>query len=84
MTSTFYTKDFHNRDFYLTPTEMGMCYVHGGKLADYVTLTCVFNLQRFTGLFLRSLYVSLLHDLENWFHFQRPPSNTGKLPATHV
>lgn len=39
ISSTFYRKDFNNRQFYPTPTEMGMCYVHGGKLADYVSLT---------------------------------------------
>ena len=41
--STFYTDDFNDREFFLTPTEMGMCYVHGGKLADYITLSFVFQ-----------------------------------------
>ncbi|XKL69544.1 hypothetical protein PGB90_007313 [Kerria lacca] len=35
---SFYAKEFEDRQFFLTPMEMGMCYTHGGKLADYISL----------------------------------------------
>ncbi|XP_065209884.1 uncharacterized protein LOC135838178 [Planococcus citri] len=39
--STFFNKEFKNREFLQTLTEMGICYTHGGVVSDYITITGV-------------------------------------------